>query len=328
MLGTRDQIKEYIKKRDHARVEDIRREFKLGTSIIHRHLIKLIKEGDINKLGKPPLVFYTYDPTTKKVNSDLISTEDNDFLLKNYLYISPVGDIKYGIEGFQDWVTRIKQEKYLIPLVSEYIKYRKNTNKFRNNDGLLNGFKKLKATFNKVYLDKVFFSDFYALPKFGKTMLGQKLLYAKQTQSEFLTEEVSKQVLIDVNKVIRRYKIDAVAFIPPTVPRRIQFIKELEKSINLNLPKLLLTKAYPSGVLIAQKTLSKLEERIENAKKSILVKDQNINYGKILVIDDAIGSGSTLNEVAAKIKKVSPKTKVYGYSIVGSFKGFDVISEV
>ena len=47
MLGTRDRIKEYIKKREHARVEDIRREFKLGTSIIHRHLIKLLKEGDI-----------------------------------------------------------------------------------------------------------------------------------------------------------------------------------------------------------------------------------------------------------------------------------------
>lgn len=328
MLGTRDRIKEYIKKREHARVEDIRREFKLGTSIIHRHLIKLLKEGDIDKLGKPPLVFYTYNPKPKKIDSDIVSAENNVFLLKNYLYISPIGDFKYGIEGFQDWVTRTKQEKYLIPLVNEYIKYRKNTNKFKNNDGLLNGFKKLRSTFDKLYLDKVFFSDFYALPKFGKTKLGQKLLYAKQTQSEFLIEDVSKQVLPDVNKLIKRYKIDAIAFIPPTIPRKIQFIKEFEKHLNLNLPKILLTKAYPTSVLIAQKTLSKLEERVENAKKSIYIRSENINYDRILIIDDAIGSGSTLNEIATKIKNISPKTKVFGYAIVGSFKGFDVISEV
>ena len=49
----------------------------------------------------------------------------------------------------------------------------------------------------------------------------------------------------------------------------------------------------------------------------------------VLIIDDAVGSGATLNEVAKKIKKISSKDiKVVGYSVVGSFKGFDVISEV
>ena len=47
----------------------------------------------------------------------------------------------------------------------------------------------------------------------------------------------------------------------------------------------------------------------------------------VLIIDDACGSGATINEVAKKLKNLNAK-KVYGYSIVGSYKGFDIISEV
>lgn len=328
MLGTRDQIAEYIKKNGKARVEDIRKEFNLGTSIIHRHLIKLLREGLIIKSGKPPLVFYVYTTKTKQPDDIFVPSEDKDFLLKNYLYVSPSGDFKYGIEGFQNWISKTKQERYLIPLINEYKKYRNNATKLKNNDGLLDGLNKLKTTFDKVYLDKTFFSDFYALPKFGKTILGQKLLYAKQAQSEKLIDDVSQQVSDDINKIINKYKIDAVAFIPPTVPRKVQFIKEFEKKLNLSLPKILLKKAYSGDVLIAQKTLSKLKERIENAQRTIFIKDQSIIYKRVLIIDDAIGSGSTLNEIAVKIKGMSPKIKVFGYAIVGSFKGFDVISEV
>lgn len=52
-------------------------------------------------------------------------------------------------------------------------------------------------------------------------------------------------------------------------------------------------------------------------------------YNNILLIDDAIGSGATLNETAAQIKnKGICKGKIIGLAITGSFKGFDVISEV
>ena len=81
-------------------------------------------------------------------------------------------------------------------------------------------------------------------------------------------------------------------------------------------------------LLIPQKTLNKLEDRIENAKKTIIVNDTRI-FNNILLIDDAVGSGSTLNETALQIRRKKICTgKIYGLAIVGSFKGFDVISEV
>jgi len=53
------------------------------------------------------------------------------------------------------------------------------------------------------------------------------------------------------------------------------------------------------------------------------------SYKNILLIDDAVGSGSTLNETAGQIKRKGIcKGQVIGLTITGSFKGFDVISEV
>jgi len=45
-------------------------------------------------------------------------------------------------------------------------------------------------------------------------------------------------------------------------------------------------------------------------------------------IDDALGSGATLNETAKKIKKQKLAENIIGPAITGSFSGFEVISEV
>lgn len=52
-------------------------------------------------------------------------------------------------------------------------------------------------------------------------------------------------------------------------------------------------------------------------------------YNNILLIDDAVGSGATMNEIAGKIRyKKICRGRLIGLAITGSFKGFDAISEV
>ena len=81
-------------------------------------------------------------------------------------------------------------------------------------------------------------------------------------------------------------------------------------------------------VIVPQKTLNKLADGIENARNTIFVDDVN-QYNNILLIDDAVGSGATMNETAAKIRaKNICRGKIIGLAITGSAKGFDVISEV
>ncbi len=54
----------------------------------------------------------------------------------------------------------------------------------------------------------------------------------------------------------------------------------------------------------------------------------NQSFKRLLLIDDAVGSGSTLNQIAAKIKKSGVAEHITGLAIVGSFKEFDVITDV
>ncbi len=80
------------------------------------------------------------------------------------------------------------------------------------------------------------------------------------------------------------------------------------------------------GVTIAKEI--ELEDRIENARKTIIVEAAAL-HKNILLVDDAVGSGATLNETAGQLRaKGMVKGKIIGLAITGSFKGFDVISEV
>ena len=59
----------------------------------------------------------------------------------------------------------------------------------------------------------------------------------------------------------------------------------------------------------------------------MVVVPQKIQAKNILLIDEAVGSGATLNEISEKLKFKGAK-KVVGFAIVGSYKGFEVIKEV
>lgn len=54
-------------------------------------------------------------------------------------------------------------------------------------------------------------------------------------------------------------------------------------------------------IIIQQKALSKIFERLANARNTFVVPQQK-RYNHILIIDDAVGSGATINEVAIKLK--------------------------
>lgn len=321
---TSQEIIEYLKKNKQATAKELSDYFLFSPRAIFKQLKNLIEQKKIGKLGLPPKVFYFAAKNDVKQEDFLIDRKIKSVIEDNFLFITPLGIVREGLVGFIDWCQKTKQNP--IKTAKEYVKTLGKYNVFKT-DGVINGLRKMKSTFKEVALNKVFYLDFYSIKRFGKTKLGQMLLYAKQSQNKKLINDLCKIIKPRIDWIIKKYHIDGVCFVPPTVKREVQFMKELQRNLDLKV------KTIPAGkiknqIAVPQKTLNKLEDRIENAKKTIFVDNKN-GYNNILIIDDAIGSGATMNETAKQIKdKKLCKKSIIGLAITGSFKGFEVISEV
>jgi len=323
---TSDKIIEYIDEKGQSTAKDLTNYLGISSQALFKQLAKLLKNEKIYKIGKPPKVFYYLNKKLPKFDIEVakIDKKTKKILEDSFLTITPAGERKEGADGFAFWCQKTNQP--IEKTAKEYVRTLKKYNSFKKN-GVIDGIKKLKSSFPKIYLDHIFYLDFYSIERFGKTKLGQMLLYAKQSQNKVLIKELILDIEPKMQQLIKKYGINAVGFIPPTVKREIQFMKELENNSLLHIPKIKIIK-IKTEVTVPQKTLNKLDDRIENAQKTFIV-DGGQKYKNILLVDDAVGSGATLNEIASQIKKMGLcQNKIIGLAITGSFKGFDVISEV
>jgi len=322
--NTYEKIREILGKVGKMTAFQLADELNISRQAMHRQLKNLQRDNIIDKIGTPPKVFYFIKEKPGIVNNLPIDAKLKKFIDQYYLIITPAGERKTGWEGFSYWCRKNKLDS-----AKTAVEYKNTLAKYFSfkKDGLIDGLGKIRNTFNKVNLDALYYLDFYSLERFGKTRLGQLLLYAKQSQDKNLMKELIKDIKPAIDKLIKNKNIDAVGFVPPTVKREIQFMKQLEKNLNLNLPRITITK-IKTPVIIPQKTLNKLEDRMENAKRTFMV-DSNITSQNILLIDDAVGSGATINEIAGQLRyKKDGIIKIIGLAITGSLKGFDVISEI
>jgi DNA-binding transcriptional regulator GbsR (MarR family) len=295
---------------------------------VHVALKQLLDENLISKFGRTPKTIYRLFIQKESFKSDFnnISQKKQSFLSDNFLLISEIGHMMDGLEGFERWCRSRK-----LPLektIEEFMITKKKYEEYYDLNGIINGKEKLLNTkgYDKIFLDEVFYLDFYAIERFGKTKLGTLLHYAKQGQNKFLMKILLKEMKPKLDILLKTNNFDAVGFVPPTIRREVQLMKYLETHLKIDLPKIIIKKI--SGIIpVPQKSLSKLEERISNAENTFAI-SETVKYKHILLIDDAIGSGSTLNQIAGKIKQKGIAAKISGLAIVGSFKGFDVVTDV
>jgi hypothetical protein len=328
-MNTSQKITKYIEQHGQVTGSELVDYLSITDRAVRKQLKTLLEGGVVVKTGKPPKVYYfirSDTNTNQKVDDRLRSIDKitQRTIKDNFLYITPRGTMLAGLDGFFVWC----QERKLDP-VKTAITYKKTVNKYQKyaKQGLIDGMYKMKSTFDEVALNKVFYIDFYATEIFGKTKLGQLLLFAKQSQNRKLINELADIIKPSVLKVIKEYNVDGVGFIPPTVKRELQLIRQIQKRLNLDTRTLVINKVK-TPVAVPQKTLNKIEDRVINARETIVVEASG-SYSNILLIDDAVGSGSTLNETAKKIRQRGLcRGQIIGLAITGSFKGFEVISEV
>jgi len=323
-MKTSEKIVDYVQK--HRQVTGQELTYFLGITDrgVRKQLLTLLKRGALTKKGHPPVVYYQISDQSIKKNSTYLPDSTRQLIDKNYLFITPTGEKLVGMVGFESWCQ--KQNLPIEKTAREYVAMFKKFAAYKI-QGLINGLGKLKKTYKRVFLDDLYYLDFYSIDRFGKTKLGQLLLYAKQSQQQSLMSELIDTLSPEIQKLIKLKHITSVGFIPPTVRRQVQFMTVLERKLKLKL-RVITIRKIKSEVAVPQKSLGKLIDRVENAQHSLVVSD-NSEHNNILLIDDAVGSGATLNETAKQMRERGIcRGKIIGLAITGSFKGFDVISEV
>ena len=320
MKTTIQKIREIILNDKKTTAKILRERIGVSESLIHRHLKQLCLNNEIKKIGTPPRVYYLpvikEDKTIEnKINSQIIEN--------NFLQILPDGRFVYGLAGFYHWCDsrgfdfQDKKEEYeRIYLEKELLKANE----------LVNATEKISRTFSESFLEKIWYIDFYSWEIFGKTKIGQLVLYAKQNSDIKLMQKIAEIVSGPIQKLVQKERFKMIAVVPHSVPRKKDFLMTTLNFINIEpAPQKLFDKIFQDHA-VAQKTLKSKEERQQNAAETLFLRDIEIP-AKILLIDDACGSGATLNIAAQKIRERFPKTKVYGITFVGSLKGFEIIRE-
>ena len=289
---------------------------------------KLQSDGVIAKIGRAPLVFYQYQdrkegvPSTKSFTQ--LREEQAPYEELDFIEITVDGRYLKGKEAFEYWC-----QLRGLPISKTWDEYKKTLARYQlyYTNNYIDGTQKLRDTkaFEKIGLANLLYLDFYAIERFGKTKLGKLIHYGKQSQSKVLIQEIIQITKPVVEQLIKKFKVDAVGYIPPTLSREVQIMAELQRGYAIKLPHINITKVK-GEIVVPQKALSKIRDRIINTKKGIVVAEKN-NYKRVLLIDDAVGSGATMNETANKMIAKGVAKEVIGLAIVGSYKGFEVISE-
>ena len=303
-------------------------ELNISNQYVHRILNQLVDSNQIERIGLPPKTIYKLKQfqVVNNFANENISKEKQTFLSDNFILITEVGQLLEGLPAFENWCQ--KRKLPLEKTIDEFILTKDKYNNYLDNNGLISGLDKLKNTkgYDKIFLDELLYLDFYAIERFGKTRLGTILHYAKQGQNKMLMKILIQEIKVKIDVIISEYDIDAVAFVPPTIKRETQLMKFLAIGLKINLPVIEIMKI--GGIIpVPQKSLNKIEERINNAENTFVIKG-NVSYKNVLLIDDAVGSGSTLNQISGKIKRKQLAKNIIGLAIVGSYKGFDVITDV
>lgn len=312
---------------DNFDINQLSRAWGIGVQSAKKNIKFFVDSGDIVKQGMPPKkIIYRL---ISQNNKFLLSDEQIKVINKYYAYVAPDGQFLKGVPGFLYWAENKSGRHDFKSLAQEYLDTRRKFYDDKDKVFVIDATGKIRQVFgNNLGLTKLFHRDFDALPVFGKTYLGQMIRIAKAGRTNTAVMNfIVDNIRDSVKYIIDKYHIDAIGFIPPTVMRKTQLMSFISKKIRVGLPVIPINK-YNGLAPVQQKSLKKIEDRILNADKTIVVSG-SAQYNNVLLIDDVTGSGATLNETAKKLLSQNVAKKVYGFTVTGSAKAndFEVISE-
>jgi hypothetical protein len=324
-MTIKEHITELLEECNELSVKEIVSKTNASKQMVHLALLKLIDENSVQKLGRTPKTTYRLIEQQQDrpfLTIPVLNDKQNQFLEEQCVVVSHAGKLLRGIEA----LTYFCQENEL-PFERTYVELNSNfyaLEKYYDKKGKINAIEKLLNTtaYEKIWPDNLFYFGFDTLKPLGRTPLSTLLHYAKQGQSTFLMNIIIEEVKERIQQFVKDQKTDAVAFVPPSIGRETQFMKFLKNNLNLPLPHIDIKKI--NGLIpLPQNSIQRMEDKIRNADNTYVVSETR-HFKHVIIIDDLVDSGATLNQIAGKIKLKGIAAEVTGLALVGSLEGFDV----
>lgn len=306
---------------------------KKSRTLIHKYLKELLHRWELVTVWSGSHTVYKKKKTTNISSSpyDAYRFDYNQiqYLETHFYKFAPNGELLTGIKWFLSRCLKRNIDPY--KAVEKFITIVKYIEKTKNSCWLLEVTEDFKNHIEWWCIDKLFYADQYKWMEFWRWKLAELTFFAKDNQNIKMITQSIDMIKSQLECLIYHEKFDAIAFAPHSKKRSIQLLHELKKRLNMFwLPTINLVKYAPYGTIVAQKTLKSREDRIQNAKQTILI-DTKLDlkkYKKVLLIDDFVWSWSTLNETAKKLKN-SWVVQIIWFAWVGNTNlTYDVINEI
>ncbi len=309
----------------------------ISRTITHKALNELLEVGKVEKIGKWSHTRYKIvgEFTDVIKEKEVVYQEEyipdfkaqkllNDIFLK----FTPEGEILEWFSGIKKWCS--SRDLDVKDKVKDYISVNNYIEWLQNSCWLLKAKESFWKCFEKVFLDKIFYADQYTWREFWRGKLSELTFYAKQSQNKELINRSIDEIFIKLECIIRKKKFDAIAITPWSIDRKNQLLGFLKDRLKiLWIPFVNVIKFYPNNIAIPQKSLKTREQRIQNAKNTIFIDDSEVKkYKKVFLIDDFVGSGSTLNETARKLKEEWVERVIWFAFVWNLDLDYEIINEV
>lgn len=190
-----------------------------------------------------------------------------------------------------------------------------------------------KACGEDIYIDALYY---YAFDKIDQHETSDYLLMkrVKAYQEEKDMKHLYEKVFANITNLIKYKSIDTIAVIPNNVARQRSFNEYIYTRLQSDFPDMqyIWFDKNDFSDKQPQKTLRDICKRLENANKlyDIHADEAQLQEIKnILLIDDVVWSGATMNIMSKKIKHIYPDMLITWFSLLWSYrKWFDVVNEV
>ena len=298
---------------------DLRQELGISASVVHSHLRHLVELGLVEKFGNAPHVLYA---VREKTVADVVD--------EHFVFQDSLGVLHFGMDGFRLWSDRGLKKISFEEKIDLYAKriLIMESNKHEDVFDMTEKLQKVVAAGEDVHLREMTCLSLRTLQDFGRTKMGVYMDIVKSVGSAKIMDMVLDFSVPLIIAYAKRKQVNAVLFIPPTRRRHKQIMTLLEKQFRIGPLRTAAIdiKKIRRDTPREQKTIRDLQDRIYNADHTFHISRYSHvhNYKKILLVDDFIGSGATLNQVAKMLRKRGFTGEAFGLGVVGEERGYSV----